>query len=510
MCSMLQLESKLMCCSCAVAGIAMLNGDSEPPLFSRPSLNKAASPAADKSSPQLQPGPPQTGSSKHRSISFSSDSAHVPVPQAPVAPNTPAQTHNKAPVVSSQRIPTISGMALPNGIPAHTSASPSRTHSSTLQPQETPCGNQAAWESAGQGANGNGSQAAYQPGSQATNGSGSRSSSFSSSLTAAQQQPSSAATSQVVSSTSPAPASSTQVWRSNPAYGVPPTPAPTIDRTPSSHRASQSLPSLKTFTSVDKRLTDSWRAKLLEDLANESDSEQGFDLRMTLPVVSEHDSLPALTQQWGLQSVEMTQDLQSLLHQAPEPRQHSHESSPAQTDPAAQSDSNTALLSAHAHPSDAASFPDAATSIPSHMAQAALPSYNSHPSDVLTSGDGSQYHLRQPQQHDHPDTAIASHPQQDMTQAQAAADDCGDRGGYNMVPPAMSAVSLLSDSNLEVVKARSNMLDIPSAELLDSILDFANAVCGEQQNESAFSPLKVTTSPVMCSICCFLPHCSAW
>ena len=490
----------------------MLNGDSEPPLFFRPSLKKSASPAADKSSPQLQPDPPQPGSSKHCSVSFSSDSAHVPVPQAPIAPNTPAQTHSTALVVSPQQTPSISPIALPNGIPAQVSAFPSTSHSSTLQTQETPNGHEAAWESAGQGGSGNGSRAPYQSGSQATRGSGRQSSSFSSSLTAAQQQPSSDATSQVASSASPAPTSSTQVWRSNPAYGVPPTPTPTStttnDRTPSSHRASQSLPSLKSFTSVDRRLTDSWRAKLLEDLADESDSEQGVDMRMTLPVVSEHDSLPALTQQWGLQSVEITQDLQSLLHHAPEPSQHAYDSS-AQTDAPAEKDlSSTALLWAHAHPSHAASFPNAATYVASHVAQAAPPSHNLHPSDVLASQHGFQYHLRQPQQHDQADRAKALHPQ-DMTQAQAAADDSGERGAYNMVPPAMSPISLLSDSNLEVVKARSNMLDIPSAELLDSILDFANAVCGEQQHEGAYSPLKVSTSLVMCSIPCFFPLCSA-
>ena len=47
------------------------------------------------------------------------------------------------------------------------------------------------------------------------------------------------------------------------------------------------------------------------------------------------------------------------------------------------------------------------------------------------------------------------------------------------LPGASAMPSLLIESNLEAVRVRSDMLDIPSAELLDSILDFANAVCGE-------------------------------
>ena len=471
----------------------MLTGDSEPPLFSRPSLREAASPAAINKSSQLQPDL-QSASSKHCSVSFSSDSAHVPVPQAPVAPNTPAQNHSRMSAASPQRIPTISPIALPNGIPAQAPAPPtsSRSHSHTLQAQDKPSGRQAVWQSAGQGTTEYATQAPYQPSSQPTHGNASRSSSFSSSLTEA-QQPSSAATSQVGSAASLAPGSSAQVWRSNPAYGVPPTHAPTPanERTPSSHRASQSLPSFKAFTSVDRRLTDSWRAKLLEDLADESDSEQSTDLRITLPVVSEHDSLPALTQQWGLQSSEQTQDLLSSAAQT-----HTH--TPAQND-----HSGTALLAPHAHPFDAASFPDEATSFPSHshMAQASLSDHQIYPSDMPMSGDSSHHHS---QQHDQADRAQALYPQQaDMTHAEAAADDFGTRRAHSMLPPAMATINLLSDSNLEVVKARSNMLDIPSAELLDSILDFANAVCGEQQNDGAYSPLKVITTLVICFTCCF-------
>ena len=480
MCSMLQLRSKLTCCCCAAAGIAMLNGDSEPPLFSRPFVSKAASPAAaDKSLPQLQPDP-QPGSSKRCSLSFSSDSAHVPVPQAPIAPGTPAQTHNKVSAASPQGVPTISPIALPNGIPAQTPVPPLRTYPYTLQPQQNPSGHQAACEAAAGGASGSAMQAPYQPHSQATNGDASQTSSFSSSLTAAQQQSSNAASSQRASSASPAPARSALLWRSNPAYGMSPTPTPTPtnDGTPSSHRASQSLPSFKAFTSVDRRLTDSWRAKLLEDLANDSDSEQSTDMRSNLPVVSEHASLPALTRHRGLQSTGKMQHLHS---------------SPAQTHPPAQDGrSRAALLSAHAHPA----LPDAAISTPSHrhMAQAPLPSHNSYSSDVPISRDCSQYHVRQPQQHLQPDRASALNPEQgDMTRAQAAADVFEDGAVPSMLPPPMAPFDLLSDSNLEVVKARSNMLDIPSAELLDSILDFANAVCGEQQND-AYSPLKVTTS----------------
>ena len=491
----------------------MLTGDSEPPQFSRPSLNKAASPAvADKSLPQLQPGP-QPGSSKHCSVSFSSDSAHVPVPvavpvsQAPDAPGTPAHTHNKAPAVSPQRIPTISPIALPSGIPAQTSVALPKTHSYPQQPLEQPSAQQAAWESGGQGSSGIARQAPNQPISQATNGGASQSSCRFSSLTAAQQQASSAATSQVASSASPAHVSSAQVWRSNPAYGVPPTPTPThtSDRTPSSHRASQSLPSFKAFTSVDRRMTDSWRAKLLEDLGNESDSERDVDIRMTLPVVSEHDSLPALMQQWGLESTEHAPDLLSVPHQAPELSQHAYESSVAQTAaPAHNFRSGTALYSMHRYPSDAAPRQGAAASKSSHShtAQAALPAYNSHESDMSVNGDSSLQPPRQAQQHDQTDRAHALQPEQDLTRIEAGGDDSLKMGVSSMPPPAMAPLSLLSDSNLEVVKARSNMLDIPSAELLDSILDFANAVCGEQQNDGAYSPLKVATLLLICFLCC--------
>ena len=474
----------------------MLTGDSEPPLFSPLSLNKAASPAAaEKPSPQLQPDP-QPGSSKHCSVSFSSDSAHVPVSQAPDAPDTPAQTHNKPPAVSPQRIPTVSPIALPTGIPAQTSLPLPRTHSYPQQPQEHPSPQQAVRESAGQGPNVIASQAACKSGSQATNGIASQSSSFSSSLTAAQQQPSSAATSQVASSASPAPVSNAQVWRSNPAYGVPPTPTHThtSDRTPSSHRASQSLPSFKAFTSVDRKMTDSWRAKLLQDLGSESDIERDVDIRMTLPVVSEHDSLPALMQQWGMDSTEQAPDLHSTRHQAPELSQHAYESSVTQTTaPAHNVHSGTALYSRNPYSSDAATLQGAAASIPSHThtAQAVLPAHNSHQSDMSVNGDGSWIHFRQPQQHDQTDRAHAWHPQQDFTQIGAAAEDTGKVGVNSMPPPALAPLSLLSDSNLEVVKARSHMLDIPSAELLDSILDFANTVCGEQQNDGTYSPLKV-------------------
>ena len=58
---------------------------------------------------------------------------------------------------------------------------------------------------------------------------------------------------------------------------------------------------------------------------------------------------------------------------------------------------------------------------------------------------------------------------------------------YPLHPVQPSLPSLLIESNLEAVRARSTMLDIPSAELLDSILDFANAVCGEQPNDNMFT-----------------------
>lgn len=493
------LQGVLSC----IAGIAMLTGDSEPPAFSRPSLNKPDGPAAaDKPSPQLQPGS-QTSSSKLCNGSFSSDSAHVPVQQTHEAPGTPAQTDARASAVSPQRIPTISPIALPNGISSPTPPPPPRTHLYTpTQPQEDPSAHQAAWGSAGQNTldNGNASQAAQQPASQGTNGYASQSSSFSSSFTAA-QQPSSAVTSQVASSASPASASTTQVWRNNPAYGVPPTPTPTPTRTssndivPSGHRASQSLPSFKGFTSVDRRLTDSWRAKLLEDLADESeDEQQDCALRMALPAVSEHDSLPALTQQWGLQSIEHTEGWQSPYHQAPQPSQHTCQPSAAQTAAPNQNfHSSTADLSRQALPPDDASSQHTAASIQhySYKARAPPPGSSAPPGQASMSNNSSSHHFQQPQQHSATDRAQALRPQQEATQAEAAAADHTEQRAADSVLPLPLPLVSLFDSNLEVVKARSNMLDIPSAELLDSILDFANAVCGEQQQDTAYSPFKV-------------------
>lgn len=472
----------------------MLTGDSEPPGCVRHSLDKTNGPAAaDKASPQLQPGP-QTGSTKLGNGSFSSDSAHVPVQQAHDAPGTPAQSDAKAPAVSPQRIPTILPIALPNGIPPQTPAPPPRTHLYTPQPQGDPSAHEAAWGSAGQDTfdNGNASQAAQQPASQGTNGYASQSSSFSSSLTTA-QQPGSAVTSQVGPSASPASASTTQVWRNNPAYGVPPTPTrtPSNDIMPSRHRASQSLPSFKGFTSVDRRLTDSWRARLLEDLADESEDEQDSAMRMTLPAVSEHDSLPALMQQWGLQGIEQTEGLHSSRHQAPEPYQH--ESSAAQTAaPTQNSHSSTAELSRHALPPDDASSQHTAAFMQGYSHKAPPPVPSAPPSQAFTTNDSSFHHLWQPQQHSATDRAQALRPQQEMTQAEAAADHTEQGAADSMLPlPLPLPLVSLIDSNLEVVKARSNMLDIPSAELLDSILDFANAVCGEQQHDTAYSLFKV-------------------
>lgn len=463
----------------------MLNGDSEPPLPLRHSPDTAgASVAADKSSLQLQPVVQAGGT-----ICFS-DSAHVSLSQSQNVTDAPAQSQSKA--VSPARIPTIPPTTLPNGTPAQAPATPC---SNSYAAQE-PAAHQSTYESASQAAYQPASQAAYQPASQAAEQAVNYSSSFSSSLTAA-QQPSSAAPSEVGSSASPAPGNQGEVWRSNPAYGVATSTSSTIMPL-SSYRASQSLPSFKAFTSVDKRLTDSWRAKLLKDLEDESDNEQGTDLRMTLPVVSEHDSLPALMQQWGLQSTDLTQDLHLSSHQAPVPYQQTYESSTSQT--AALGDnylSSTVLLSPKTQAKGASlQGPAGIISSPRPVSPATPPAHTPPQSDLYRSRDSPFQQLRQAQRHDQLGEARGVQGQQAPSQAELAAEHryVGSSGeeqqaGNSMLP--LQSLSLLSDSNLEVVKARSNMLDIPSAELLDSILDFANAVCGEQQNDTAYSPLKV-------------------
>lgn len=511
----------------------MLNGDGETPLPFRRSLDKAAATApADKSS-QLQPAV-QAGASKRCNTSFSSDSAHVPLPALPLSHDaTDVPMHSKSLTSPTQRIPTISPIAIPKGVPTQAAAPPPRKHSFTAQAQQDP--------------------AASRPANQPANQAARQDNSFSSSLTAA-QQPDTAAPSEVGSSASPAAPNGAEVWRSNPTYGTASSggnhpsssgiyspsggihsssggvhssggglhsssggiPSSSSGDMPSNYRASQSLPSFKAFTSVDRKLTDSWRAKLLEELGDESDSEHGADMRTPLPVVSEHDSLPCLTLDWGLQNNEpKPAALNSAPHAPLASFQATFDSStaPAQT----HLSSSSARSLTHAWSSDAlSSAQHPAADFPGHtsMTPAPLPAHT--PGNIPTRADDPLQHPWQPHQHGQTDRARAL---QDLPQLQSAANAqaasntaVGQQPGNSLPPVCVSPVSLLSQSSLEVVKARSNMLDIPSAELLDSILDFANAVCGEQQTDTAYSPLKVSTPPPLSplfkptAIC--LLHCS--
>ena len=318
----------------------MVNGDSETQIpFRHPVDKAAAAPAADKSS-DLQPVL-QAGDSKRRSasFSFSSDSAHVPLRNTQDVTDARTEAHSRASAGPTQRIPTISPIALPNGAPAQAPAPPTRKHSYTALPHQTPSADQPACLTANQPAR----QGANQAASQAAYPSTSQTSSFSSSGTAG-QQPSTVAQSEVGSLPSPPRNNSMEVWRSNPAYGV----VSGVGNMGSNYRSSQSLPSAKGFMSVDRRLTDSWRAKLMEDLEEDSDTEQGADLRTPLPVVSEHDSLPALMEQWGMQTNEHAQH-QNSSHQVHVPSQQRSESSAAQiAAPAESHASSNAHLSSHA------------------------------------------------------------------------------------------------------------------------------------------------------------------
>lgn len=487
----------------------MLNGDGEAPTPFRRSLEKPAFTAPAEKPSQLQPVV-QAGNSRRCNTSFSSDSAHLlltPQSHSPEATDAPAHMHSKssAAAAATQRIPTISPIATPNGIPAQAPAPPTRKHSSPAQAQQDP--------------------AAQYPANGPANQAASQSSSFSSSL----QQLSSAAPSEVGSSASPVASNSGEVWRSNPTYGLVSSSGFHLSSSglnhtisglkassgglkassgggmPSSYRASQSLPSFKAFTAVDRRLTDSWRAKLLDELDDDSDSEVGADMRTTLlPVVSEHDSLPSLMQEWGLQSE--GDQKQAALHSAPHAPlarfQLSSESSAAGTAATAQSHpSHAAPSSSHAWLPGAAPPQDPTATNSSHMTHMTQPARASPQSNQSMRPDTALQLPRQPQQHHQTDTAMALHPQQDPSQAQSAADAQAagntavvQQHGHSL-PVCMSPGSLLSQSSLEVVRARSSLLDIPSAELLDSILDFANAVCGDQQNDTAYSPLKVSPHP---------------
>ena len=224
-------------CFVLAAGLAMINGDSETQVPFRHPVDKAVAPAAADKSSELQPVL-MAGSGKRysASFSFSSDSAHVPLRHAQNATDARTEAHDRPAAAPTQRISTISPIALPNGAPIQAPAPPTRKHSYTAQPHQAPT-DQPAYPFDSQGASQAAIWAAYPPAS--------HSSSFSSSVTAG-QQPSSAAQSEVGSSASLARVNSMEVWCSNPAYGV----VTNMANVGSNYRCSQSLPSAKAFTSV--------------------------------------------------------------------------------------------------------------------------------------------------------------------------------------------------------------------------------------------------------------------
>ena len=480
-------QHSIIYCVVLAAGLAMVNGDSETQVPFRHPVDKAAAPAtADKSS-ELQPFLQEGNGKRHSaSFSFSSDSAHIPLRRTQDMTDARTEAHSRPAAGPTQRIPTISPITLPSVGPTQAPAPPTRQHSYTALPQQTPSADQPAYPTASQSA----SQGTQQAANRAACAPASQSSSFSSSVTAG-QQPSSAVQSEVSSSASPARVNSMEVWRSNPAYGV----VTNATNMGSKYRSSQSLPSAKGFASVDRRLTDSWRARLLEDLEDDSDNEQGADVRMTLPVVSEHDSLPALLEQWGMQNTEQAQN-GSICQQGPVPRQQRsalHTAAPAEGHV-----SSVGPLPSHAQRLDAAfaQLPPAITSSHALAINFTTRADNLSQSSPLQNQDMNQQQRWQAEQNLQPGTAHASAPPQEASQFQTAADhnaleEAAAAQQVHDSPSAAVQASLLIESNVEMVKARSNMLDIPSAELLDSILDFANAVCGEQPNEGMEHPSQV-------------------
>ncbi|KAA6424831.1 MAG: hypothetical protein FRX49_05005 [Trebouxia sp. A1-2] len=199
-------------------------------------------------------------------------------------------------------------------------------------------------------------------------------------------------------------ASSTQMWRSNAAFDG----DKAIHGT-SCYRSSLSLPSAKSFTSIDRHLTDHWRAKALQGLDDVQEGRMAA-VRTPLPPVSEHALHSSLHQQPGFTSNYHPHAVQPIQQQQP---QQQHEQQQQQQQHAASQPEPTAA-------------PNSDHVLPGEVKLSHNPIFSSVPA-----------------------------------------------------PADSRTPSLLIESNLEAVRARSDMLDIPSAELLDSILDFANAFCGE-------------------------------
>ena len=185
-------------------------------------------------------------------------------------------------------------------------------------------------------------------------------------------------------------------------------------------------------------------------------------------------------------------------HDGPVPSWQRPESSASQTAAAAESHvSGNGPLSSHAQQLDAAfaQTPPAITSSHALATHFPTPADNSSQSNLIQGQDMSQQRW-QAEQNVQPGTANASAVSQEASRLQMAADhfeveETTAAQPEHDSPSVALQPSLLIESNVELVRARSNMLDIPSAELLDSILDYANTVCAEQHNEEMEHPCEV-------------------
>ncbi len=325
-------------------------------------------------------------------------------------------------------------------------------------------------------------------------------------------------------------ASSTQMWRSNAAFD-----GDTAIRGTSSYRSSSSLPSAKSFTSIGRHLTEHWRAKALQGL---DDVHKGHKPAVHTPLspVCEHASQSSLFQQWGFRPDYHPDDVQSIEQQQQPQQQQPQQQQRAVSQPEhtvapvsehvlpgevklsqnpifscvpAPTDSRSVQSSpgrsyiglpaarSRSYHSDGSPARHSYLPVPENVHHHAVQSYLRHPQQLrqpqqqAQSEADQQHGLQQPELHhsELPQHSRARHSvrtqyeeedfeELELASAHQAVED-GPSGPAAHLSAASATPSLLIESNLEAVRARSDMLDIPSAELLDSILDFVNAVCGE-------------------------------
>ena len=458
----------------------MLIGDSEHLPAIRPRHNVLQQDAPrEASTDQQSQKHTQTGGQEHSTSSFSSDSAHVPLhhmPQLGEAADDQSETHSMPVDPTTSGYQTVQAPFPPSPSVSQADASLS-THPHVQQQQQTSTPD------------------------------------LISSLTASLQR-----------------ASSTQMWRSNAAFDG----DKAIDGT-SSYRSSLSLPSAKSFTSIGRHLTEHWRAKALHGL---DDVQEGHKppVHTPLPPVSEHASQPSLFQEWGFRSDYHPDAVQSIEQQPPQQQQHavsqpeqtvapvsehvlpggvnlSHNpifsSVPAPSDSRSPTDSRSVQSSpgrsyiglpaarSHSYHSDGSPAHHSYLPLPESVQHHAAQSYLRHPQQLRQPQQQAQSEADQQQGLQHPQLHRSESPQhsrasqsvptqyeeEDFEELERASAHQAGEDSLSGLAAQLSGVSatpsLLIESNLEAVRARSDMLDIPSAELLDSILDFANAVCGE-------------------------------